>query len=92
MATRSVLACASGQLECVSRWPTKTQAATVIIAKTTPATKRRRLAAQASLAKDANFISTGVAVSRSSLSRSSGKSERTSEPRRLRARLRASSS
>ena len=60
MATRSALACASGQLECVKRWPTKTQAATVITAKTTPPTKRRRLGAEASLAKDANFISTGV--------------------------------
>src|SRR5581483_11533560 len=90
MATRSVLACASGQLECVKRWPTNTQAATVITAKTTPAVKRRRLGAQAAPAREAILIRTTAGKARSSLSRSSEESERASEPRRLRALTRAS--
>src|ERR1051325_3575807 len=80
MATSSILACASGQLECVNRWPTKTQAATVITAKTTPARKRRRLGAQASPASEATLIRTTAGKARSSLSRSSEESERASEP------------
>src|SRR5438105_11192723 len=69
MATSSVLACARGQLECVNRWPTRTQAAIVISAKVTPATKRRPPGAQAAPARDVIFIWTDADTCRAPRSR-----------------------